>query len=407
MTLNAISRRHLLGAGLSTGLLMASGRAFAVPAAAQNRLLLVFLRGAYDAANIVVPISSDFYYQSRPTIAIAKPDPANPKAALPLDADWGLHPALADSLYPLWQKRQLAFVPFAGTDDMSRSHFETQDTIELGQPLGGSRDFRSGFMGRLSMVMGPNKPIAFSNQVPITFHDGALQVPNLAVASVGKPAFDARQQGLINAMYNAPAAQALAPQMAVRQGFSVREEAYGSLQDEMVKASRGAVNARGFEAQARRVAALMRDSFNLAFMDVGGWDTHTYQGGADGQLANKIGELGRGLAGFAQESGPAWANTTVVVISEFGRTFHENGDKGTDHGHGSVYWVLGGGVRGGRMVGPQVRLTLDTLNQQRDLPVLTDYRAMLGGMFTRLYGLRPDRLAQVFPQARPVDLDLV
>lgn len=407
MDMSILSRRHLLVSGLSAGLLAASGRAFALPASSQTRLLLVFLRGAYDAANVVVPVASDFYYQSRPTIAIAKPDPGNAKAALSLDADWGLHPALADSIYPLWQKRQVAFVPFVGTDDMSRSHFETQDTIEMGQPLTSGRDYRSGFMGRLSQVMGPNEPIAFSNQVPLAFHDGALQVPNLAVANVGKPTFDARQQGLINAMYAAPAAQALAPQVAVSQGFDVREEAYSSLQDEMTKASRGAVNARGFEAQARRVAALMRDRFNLAFMDVGGWDTHTYQGGADGQLANKIGELGRGLASFARESGPNWDSTTVIVISEFGRTFRENGDKGTDHGHGSVYWILGGGVRGGRIVGPQVKLAPETLNQQRDLPVLTDYRAMLGGIFARLYGLSPDRIAKVFPAVRPVNLNLV
>src|ERR1700743_1456849 len=113
-----------------------AGRLYALPATGP-RLLVVFLRGAYDAANIVVPVSSDFYHAARPTLAIAK------DAALPLDADWGLHPALRDSIYPLWQARQIAFVPFAGTDDTSRSHFETQDTIELGQSIGGSRDYRS------------------------------------------------------------------------------------------------------------------------------------------------------------------------------------------------------------------------------------------------------------------------
>jgi len=409
MTGAEISRRRLLAMGLAGSALVASGRAFALPAAAaaQARLLVVFLRGAYDAANIVVPVASDFYYAARPTIAIPRPDAANPGAALPLDRDWGLHPALADSLYPLWQQRQLAFVPYAGTDDLSRSHFETQDTIELGQPLGGSRDYRSGFLGRLAGVLGGARPIAFSNQVPISFHNGALQVPNLAVNAVGKPGFDARQKALIEAMYATPAAQALAPKVAVEQGFQVREEAYGALQDEMTQSARGAVNARGFEAQARRVAALMQADFNLAFLDVGGWDTHTNQGGADGALATRIGDLGRGLAAFAQASGANWAHTTVVVVSEFGRTFHENGDRGTDHGHGSVYWVLGGAVKGGRLAGPQVRLSAETLNQQRDLPVLTDYRALLGGLFTRIYGLGPQQVGQVFPQVSPVDLGLV
>jgi uncharacterized protein (DUF1501 family) len=188
----------------------------------------------------------------------------------------------------------------------------------------------------------------------------------------------------------------------------VRDTVYKSLSDEMTAASRGAVTAKGFELSARRIGRLMRDQYNLAFVDVGGWDTHVNQGGAQGYLAGRIGELGRGLAGFVDEIGPdAWKDTTVVVVSEFGRTFHENGDRGTDHGHGSVYWVLGGGVRGGRMVGPQVKLAAETLNQNRDLPVLTDYRSLIGGLVQRQFALGGNRLASVFPNARPVQLDLV
>ena len=176
----------------------------------------------------------------------------------------------------------------------------------------------------------------------------------------------------------------------------------------MKEAGRGAVSTKGFELSARRIGRLMRDQFNLAFVDVGGWDTHVNQGGAQGYLATRIGELGRGLAGYVDEIGPdAWANTTVVVISEFGRTFHENGDKGTDHGHGSIYWVMGGGVRGGRIVGPQVALSQATLNQGRDLPVLTDYRALIGGIAARQFGLRDERLATVFPEIRAADLGLI
>lgn len=401
-----INRRSMLTSSLAMGALAATGRAFATPAT-NTRLLVVFLRGAYDAVNIIIPTSCDFYYQARPSVAIARPDQTNPKAALALDADWSLHPALAESLYPLWQNKQLAFVPFAGTDDISRSHFETQDTIELGQPINGTRNFRSGFMGRLVSALGNSQPVAFSNQVPVIFHNGTAQVPNLAINSIGKPTFDARQQAIIEAMYKNPAAQSLAPELAVQQGFDVRAAAFASINDEMTLAGRGAVNTRGFETQARRVATLMRDKFNLAFLDVGGWDTHTNQGNADGQLANKIGELGRGLAAFAQECGTNWANTTVIVLSEFGRTFRENGDKGTDHGHGSIYWVLGGNVKGGRMVGPQVKLSPDTLNQQRDLPVLTDYRALFGGIFSRLYGLGNQSLGTIFPHTQPVDLGLV
>ncbi|EIZ77211.1 tat (twin-arginine translocation) pathway signal sequence domain protein [Novosphingobium sp. Rr 2-17] len=402
-------RRDLLKAAAAFAPLVIAGRAFAAPAAGSGRLLLVFLRGAYDAANIVAPVGSDFYHHARPTIGLAKPDPGNPDAALSLDGDWALHPALKDSIYPLWQAKQIAFVPFAGTDDMSRSHFATQDTIELGQPIGGTRDYRSGFMARLAGALGSDKPIAFSDQVPLCFQGGAgAAIPNIALNGNLKSTIDPRQAKLIQAMYKGDPAGDERLANAVSQGFATRETVFKSLADEMTKASRGAVTPKGFELSARRIGRLMRDHYNLAFVDVGGWDTHVNQGGAQGYLAGRIGELGRGLVGFTEEIGPdAWRDTTVVVVSEFGRTFRENGDKGTDHGHGSVYWVLGGGVNGGRITGPQVRIAAETLNQQRDLPVLTDYRGLIGGIVARQFGLRAERLSSVFPSTKPIALDLV
>jgi len=134
---------------------------------------------------VIVPIGSEFYYASRPTLAVARPDGGNPNAALALDANWGLHPALRDTLHPLWAKREMAFVPFAGTsDDLTRSHFETQDTIELGQAVGGSRDYRSGFMSRLATELTRVKPISFTDQLPLIFR-GQTQIPNIGIASVG------------------------------------------------------------------------------------------------------------------------------------------------------------------------------------------------------------------------------
>jgi uncharacterized protein (DUF1501 family) len=200
--------------------------------------------------------------------------------------------------------------------------------------------------------------------------------------------------------------QTLAP--AVSEGFQVRDEVYQSISAEMQAANRGAVSAKGFELSARRIARLMRDQFNIGFVDIGGWDTHVNQGGATGYLAGRLAELGRGLGGFADEIGPAaWNDTVVVVISEFGRTFRENGDKGTDHGHGGAFWVLGGGVKGGRIAGRQVPLVQANLNQNRDYPVLNEYRALFGGLFQRIYGLAPARLQTVFPGAQPADLTLV
>jgi uncharacterized protein (DUF1501 family) len=389
-------RRDLLAALAAIGPLTVAGRVWAAPKAAA-RLLVVFLRGAYDAANVVIPVSSDFYYQSRPVLAVPRP------TALPLTADWGLHPALKDSLYPLWQAKQAAFVPFAGTDDLTRSHFETQDTIELGQSVQGARDYRSGFMGRLAGVLAGSRPIAFTDQLPLMFRGGP-QIPNIGLNSVGKPGIDARQAALITQMYQG---RALAP--AVTEGFAVRDEVYRSIAEEMTQASRGAVSPKGLELSARRIARLMRDEFSLGFVDVGGWDTHVNQGGATGYLADRIGELGRGMAAFADEIGPAaWHDTVVVVISEFGRTFRENGDKGTDHGHGSVYWVLGGGIKGGEIAGDQIAVSQATLFQNRDYPVLTDYRALFGGLLQRMYGLDAAQIAQVFPKAGNIkDLGLV
>ena len=396
------SRRDLLKLAGAASLITA-GRVWAAPLGArQPRVLVVFLRGAYDAANVVIPTGSDFYYQSRPSLQIARPDPANPDAALPLDGDFSLHPALKDTIYPLWRKKQIAFVPFAGTDDLSRSHFETQDVIELGQPVEGERNFSSGFMSRLYGALSGARPIAFTDQVPLTFRGGA-QVPNIALGSVGKPGVDDRQAKLIQDMYQG---QTLAP--SVSEGFQVRDQVYQSISMEMQEANRGAVSAKGFELSTRRIARLMKTDYSLGFVDVGGWDTHVGQGAAKGYLADRLSELGRGLYGFVDEIGPdAWNDTVVIVVSEFGRTFRENGAKGTDHGHGSVYWVLGGQVRGGRLAGEQVRVDAAGLNQNRDYPVLTDYRALMGGVFQRAYGLDRARLEEVFPHAAPKDLQII
>jgi uncharacterized protein (DUF1501 family) len=396
-----MNRRELIKAFATLAPLTVAGRVWAAPST-DARLLVVFLRGAYDAANVVVPVSSDFYYASRPTLAIAKPDVGNPNAALSLNSDWALHPALRDSIYPLWAKREIAFIPFAGSsDDLSRSHFETQDTIELGQAVGGSRDYRSGFMSRLAAELTRVKPIAFTDQLPLTFR-GQAQIPNIGLNAVGKPGIDDRQARLIKEMY---ARSDLAS--AVEEGFKVRDDVYRSISEEMNAANRGAVSPRGFELSARRIGRLMREQYNLGFVDVGGWDTHVNQGAATGYLGDRLGELGRALAGFAEEIGPAWRDTVVVTISEFGRTFRENGDRGTDHGHGSVYWVMGGGINGGRILGEQVKVDQSKLFQNRDYPVMTDYRSLFAGLFQRMYGLQPTSLQRIFASVHPAELGIV
>jgi len=389
-----LDRRHALKCFAALPLAASAARLYATPAA-DVRLLVVFLRGGYDAANVLVPVSSRYYYETRPTIAVAAPG-SSPDAALPLDSSWGLHPALRHTLLPFYQRGELAFIPFAGTEDLTRSHFETQDSIELGQPLGSRRDYRSGFLSRLASVLATPRPIAFTSLSPVAFR-GSTEVANIVLKTVARPGVDARQTGIIASMYERSPLRT-----AVDEGLSVRD----AVMREMEAASRNAVSAQGFELEARRIALLMRERFNLGFVDVGGWDTHVGEGGATGQLATRLDQLGRGLAAYAEAMGEAWRSTAVVVISEFGRTFRENGNRGTDHGHGTVYWVLGGAVRGGRVAGEQHDVRRETLFQDRDYPVLNEYRRVLGGLFARLYGLNGEQVARVFAGAQPLDFGL-
>ena len=394
-----MQRRHLLRSLAGTGLALGGGHLWAT-GPAQPCFLVVFLRGGYDAANLLVPVSSSFYYEARPTIAVARSG-KDASAALPVNADWGLHPALRDSVYPLFQQGQAAFVPFAGTHDTTRSHFETQDGIELGQALDGGRNYRSGFLNRLAATLKGAGAMAFTDRLPLVMQ-GDIQIPNTALRAVAKPAVDARQSSIISAMY-----QGTELAGSVNQGFTVRDEVVREMAAEMDAASRNAISAKGFELEARRIARLMKGRYSLGFVDVGGWDTHVAQGGASGQLANRFEELGRGLAAYAQEMGGRWRETTVVVVSEFGRTFRQNGNNGTDHGHGSVYWLLGGGLRGGQVAGEQLPVTAANLFQNRDYPVLNEYRSLLGGLLARQFGLSPAQLATVFPGAEPRDLGLI
>ncbi|ASC68023.1 hypothetical protein B9P52_28825 [Achromobacter denitrificans] len=398
-----MDRRRLLRLMAAAPLALGGSRLYAAPAASDNRLLVVFMRGAYDAASLLVPTASEFYYESRPTIAIPRPG-GGPGAALPLADGWALHPALAESLLPFYERRQLAFVPFAGTEDTSRSHFKTQNGIELGQGGAAGGDYRSGFLNRLTTALGGKaaQSAAFTSEVPQIFR-GDARVPNIDLIGAGrKSRLNSDDNRAIESMYQHTDLHA-----SVAEGQRIMGAAREEIEAEMQAASGNAVSADKLEQEVRRIARFMVDRYNLGFVDVGGWDTHVGQGAASGLLANRLGQLGRALAAYADAMGPAWRQTTVVVISEFGRTFRENGNKGTDHGHGTVYWVMGGNVQGGRIAGRQVEVKRDTLFQDRDYPVLNEYRSVFAGLFSRLYGLDKARLAQVFPGVAPTDLKLV
>src|SRR6201996_4614962 len=394
-------RDFLQMTALAAPALTVSGRLFAAPPSSP-RFLLVFLRGGHDCANVLIPYSSSYYYESRPNIAVAKPTgPDATDGAIALDSNWALTPVLRTSIAPLYTQRQALFIPFAGTDDLSRSHFETQDSIELGQPTQGSHDLRSGFLARLAAIVNGADPISFTDSLPVCFR-GDKDIPNISLKGVAKPVFDSRQASILSDMY---AGHPL--QQKVSDGLELRQEVSRVMEDEMKQASRDAITPKGFELEALRVGRLMKEQYRIGFIDVGGWDTHVNEGAAQGALANNMDSLGKGLAAFSQEMGGEWRNTVVAVVSEFGRTFRENGNKGTDHGHGSVYWVLGGKVNGGRIAGEQMAVNQQNLLQNRDYPVLTNYRDMLGGLLGRTWGLSGSQLQGVFPGAKPKDLQLV
>jgi uncharacterized protein (DUF1501 family) len=383
-----LGRLALAVPALSPGIF---GRLYAAPLQSP-RLLVIFLRGGYDCLNALVPYSSADYYELRPSIAVQRPP-----ASLQLDADWALAPSLVPTLASMYASRQIAFVPFAGTEDLSRSHFETQDSIELGQPVE-RQDLRSGFLARLADVVSGPKAIAFTDSLPTCFR-GNADVPNISLKAVSKPPFDERQAALLADMY---AHHPLRAQ--VQEGLELRQQVSATMAEEMQQANRDAITPKGFELEAQRIGRLMRTDYAIGFVDVGGWDTHVNE---IGTLAAGLDSLGRGLQALSRELGSAWSSTVVVVLSEFGRTFRENGNRGTDHGHGSVYWIAGGAISGGRIAGRQQRIARATLFQDRDLPVLNDYRGVIGGLLRPMWGLSAAQLEQVFPVTAPLDLGLV
>lgn len=390
------------GAGLFT-----SSRLWAAPAGGA-KLVVVMLRGAYDGLSALVPYSEPFYYEARPSIAIARPTEGgddDPLAAVRLDGRWALHPMLADNAGELWAARELAFVPFCGTSFVSRSHFQAQDWMESGKLPEQRPDVNDGFLNRLVVQLG-GEAVSFTQNLPVALR-GAQKVANASVGSSGgvqraAPAGDYVDR--VMAMYRGNALEPL-----VREGLGLRQALSAELMQEMDASGRDAQPAAGFAMEAMRVAHYMRDNpkFSVAFIDVSGWDTHAAQGAGQGSLAGRLAALGTGVETLARELGPAWRNTVVVVMSEFGRTFRENGSKGTDHGHGNVMWVAGGSVSGGAVLGEQASLAAAALHQNRDMPVLNEYRNVLGGLFTSMYGLRPSALAQVFPAAVPSKLKLL
>jgi len=371
--------------------------AYAQGSRRKKALVVVFQRGACDGLNVVVPFGENAYRQMRPTIAIPAPG-AGREGALDLDGFFGLHPAL-EPLLPLWKEGTLAPVHAIGSPDATRSHFDAQDFMESGTP--GLKATEDGWLNRLVQSQPdpeatPFRAVSMTPTLPRILSGRAA-----AVAMANIRDFDLRGGG------NGPAARGFEE---MYEG-AVHDVLHGTGQEtfeaiQFLKKSDpgryqpapGAEYPRGrYGESLKQVAQLLKADVGVevAFTDVGGWDHHAAEGGVQGQLAARLKEFGEALAAFRRDLGDGMQDVVVVTMTEFGRTARENGNRGTDHGHASFAFVLGGDVRGGRVHGRWPGLAPDRLYEGRDLAITTDFRDLLGEVLSRHLGARD--LSRVFP----------
>lgn len=397
----------------------------------QGRLVVVLLRGAYDGLSAFVPYADADYYNTRPNIAIAAPD-GSTRSAIKLDSTFALHPALSP-LLPLWQQGVLGFVPAAGLPAPNRSHFAAQYEMEIGQS--GKTSAASGWLNKAAGINGAGHPstacalgVGEANPAILAGAASVKLIPRgQAAEKTGVLANDKTRQALLDLyagndkvseafrqgagsrmqsaqeLSTEKAAAAGRREVAMRDGRLDRDGTPASVQAQnaqMLAASNGAADPVGLQLDAQHLGTLMRNDreLRLGFLSAGGWDTHANQGNTTGQLANNLGNLGRGIAQLRQDfSEPG---DVVVVMSEFGRTAVENGTKGTDHGYGNAMWLVGSNVNGGRWHGQWTGLARGNLNEARDLPAHHDYRAVLAQVLRWTFAMPDSSLASVLPGAR-------
>ncbi|TFW28518.1 DUF1501 domain-containing protein [Massilia horti] len=397
-----MKRRDFLNAlGMGASLIVPVGRsawAATTDNPTKQKLVVVMLRGAVDGLNVVAPVADQNYLRLRPNIGLAAP--GKPDGAIDLDGYFGLHPALA-SLQPLWQEKKLAFVHASGSPDATRSHFDAQDYMESGTP--GRKSTADGWMNRLvAQLPGTSTPSRLLGIGPLmprilSGSAAAITLPNGPAATRA----DLLDRPNISKAFDQLYENHERFGRAYVDGRNAHREVLEAAAEspEMRAADRGAPLPNGFPDDAARLATLMRNDpkIQLAFVALGGWDTHVNEGAGTGQLANRLAPLGQGLAVLAQRLGSLFNDTTVLVMSEFGRTARENGNGGTDHGHGNVMWVLGGRVNGGKVYGDWPGVDDRALNEGRDLQVTTDFRSVLAQVAERHLRLSDKQLEKVFP----------
>ena len=368
-------------------------------AARKKTLVCIFQRGAVDGLNMIVPHGDPFYYRERPRIAI--PRPGAKGGALDLDGYFGLHPSLAP-LAPLYRNGSLAVVHAVGSPDTTRSHFDAQDYMETGTP--GIRSTGDGWLNRAlrhaqDHADTPFRGVAIGPQLPRALRgvEPALAIDNLETFGLrgGRPEGRDRITAAFEELYQGSATGMVA---------TSSEEGFEAVK--MLKTANPAQYAPANDARyprgplgnaMRQIAQLIKADLGteIAFADVGGWDTHVNQGASEGQLAARLTDFGGALAAFAQDLGERMADVVVLTMSEFGRTVAENGNVGTDHGHATAMMVMGGGTKGGKVLGRWPTLDPAKRFEGRDLAVTTDFRDLFGEVLTSHLGAAD--LSAVFP----------
>lgn len=371
-----------------------------------KKLVVIFQRGAADGLNIVVPHREKTYYDLRPSIGI----PQN--AVLDLDGFFGLHPAM-QPIKPLWDSGHLAIVHACGSPDPTRSHFDAQDFMESGTP--GLKSTPDGWLNRALSAedatchdrscsahkVAPFRAVALGSQLPRTLEGKipAVAIDNVKSFNVGgqntatasiAASFESMYDDSVNAVLHGTATETFE---AVKMLKAADPAQY-------VPAA-GANYPNGqFGQSMKQIAQLLKANLGVeaAFADIGGWDTHQNQGNVNGQLANRLKEFSESLAAFWTDMGDDAQNITLVTMSEFGRTVHQNGTGGTDHGHANVMFVLGGPVSGGKVYGKWPGMDKHQLYEERDLAITTDFRQVLGEAAYRTLGSK--NLETVFPGAQ-------
>ena len=360
-------------------------------------LVCLFQRGAADGLNVVVPHGEQAYYDMRPTIAVARP--GQQAGVIDLDGFFGLHPSLAP-LKPLWDQKLLAPIHAVGSPSTSRSHFDAQDFMETGTP--DDKGTPDGWLNRLLAVQGtcqqceavPFRAVAMTPQTP-----RILEGPSETIAMSSLGEFSVRATGSeverLEALYRTGSADLV--HGTGKEMFDAVKLLHTADPQRYTPRNNARYPKSQFGQRLMQIAQLIKSNVGLevAFADVGGWDTHVNQGNGTGQLAARLDDFATSVAAFTQDLGDQMNDVMVLTMSEFGRTARENGNRGTDHGHATAFFVLGGGVKGGKVYGKWPGLAPEQLNEGRDLKLTTDFRTVFSEVAVKHLGAT--RVAEIFP----------